>query len=73
MRSDILLKIRNDPRLENYLKYNSYWYKELLINPDSIRNMESEMKKEYKLTLSDKINNMTLKVEMIRSFMDVFK
>lgn len=73
MRSDILLKIRNDPRLENYLKYNSYWYKELLINPDSIRNMESEMKKEYKLTLSDKINNMTQKVEMIRSFMDVFK
>lgn len=73
MRSDILLKIRNDPRLENYLKYNSYWYKELLINPDSIRNMESEMKKEYKLTLSDKINNMTQKVEMIRSFMDAFK
>jgi len=73
VRSDILLKIRNDPRLENYLKYNSYWYKELLINPDSIRNMESEMKKEYKLTLSDKINNMTQKVEMIRSFMDVFK
>jgi len=73
VRSDILLKIRNDPRLENYLKYNSYWYKELLINPDSIRNMESEMKKEYKLTVSDKINNMTQKVEMIRSFMDVFK
>jgi len=73
VRSDILLKIRNDPRLENYLNYNSYWYKELLINPDSIRNMESEMKKEYKLTLSDKINNMTQKVEMIRSFMDVFK
>ena len=73
MRSDVLLKIRNDPNLSTYLKYHSYWYKELLINPSSIFQMEQEMKKEFKLTLADKINTMTEKVQMLRTFMDVFK
>ena len=73
MRSDVLLKIRNDPNLSIYLKYHSYWYKELLINPSSIVQMEQEMKKEFKLTLADKINTMTEKVQMLRTFMDVFK
>ena len=73
MQSDILFKIRNNPNLSTYLKYNSYWYKELLINPNSIFNVEQEMKKEFKLTLADKISNMNEKVEMIRSFMDILK
>lgn len=73
MRSDVLLRIRNNPNLSTYLKYHSYWYKELLTNPNSITNMEEEMKKEFKLTLADKISNMNEKIQMIRSFMDVLK
>lgn len=73
MRSDVLLKLRNDPRLYTLIKYNSYWYKELLINPSSITNMEEEMKREYKLTFADKINDVSNKVETIRTFMEVLK
>ena len=36
MQADTLILIRSDPRLNMYLKYNSYWYKELIRNPASI-------------------------------------
>lgn len=73
MRTDILIKIRNDPNLNSYIKYHSYWYKELMRNPSSLSVMESEMKKEYKLTMGDKISNLNDKVQMIRTFLDVLK
>ena len=49
MQADTLILIRSDPRLNMYLKYNSYWYKELIRNPASITLLEEEMKKEFKL------------------------
>lgn len=73
MRTDILIKIRSNPNLNNYIKYHSYWYKFLIRNPNSILKMEEEMKKEYKLTVSDKINNVNNKMEMVRTFLEAFK
>ena len=73
MRSDILIKIRNDENLFNYLKYHSYWYKELLRNPNSIRSMEIMMKKEYKLTLEDELEKLSEKVNVLKKFFDVLK
>lgn len=73
MHTDILIRIRSDPRLNTYLKYNSYWYKELIRNPLSISLLEEEMKKEFKLTTSDKINDMTEKLEMLQMFLNVMK
>ena len=72
MRPDIVYKIRMDKNLDNYIKYHSYWYKELLRNPEKIKDMEEEMKKEYKLTTSDKIEQFGNKLQMIRTFMDIF-
>ena len=48
MQADTLILIRSDPRLNMYLKYNSYWYKELIRNPASITLLEEEMKKAAK-------------------------
>lgn len=73
MYTDILIRIRKDPRLSTYLKYNSYWYKELIRNPNSINLLEEEMKKEFKLTTSDKINDMSEKLEMLQMFLNVMK
>ena len=73
MQADTLILIRSDPRLNKYLKYNSYWYKELNRNPASITLLEEEMKKEFKLTTSDKINDMTEKLEMLQMFLNVMK
>ena len=71
MQADTLILIRSDPRLNMYLKYNSYWYKELIRNPATL--LEEEMKKEFKLTTSDKINDMTEKLEMLQMFLNVMK
>jgi len=73
MRADILLKIRTNPNLYNYIKYHSYWYKELIRNPSSISVMENEMKKEYKLTTGDKIAKMGERMQMIRTFLEVLR
>ena len=73
MQADTLILIRSDPRLNMYLKYNSYWYNELIRNPASITLLEEEMKKEFKLTTSDKINDMTEKLEMLQMFLNVMK
>lgn len=66
-------KIKNDPMLQKFIRENSYWYKNLNRNPDLIENMTSEMKEKYKLTTSDKINDISNKIDLIKSFMDVIK
>ncbi len=65
------IKIKNNPYLYRYLRDNSSWYKALNRNPDNIRQMEIEMKKAYKLNLTDKIDDMNQKIELLRSFMDI--
>ncbi len=73
MRLDVLFKIRSDPNLYRYLKENSYWYKYLNRDPSSIRIMEEEMKKKYKLTTADKINNLSSKLNLLNSFIEIMK
>ena len=73
MRVDILFKVRNNPHLYRYLRENSYWYKYLNRDPSSIRLMEEEMKKRYKLTTADKINDIGSKLDLISSFIQLMK
>ena len=73
MRKDILLRIRNDSNLLLFLKYHSYWYKELLRDPESIKYMEVEMKKEFKQTLEDSMERLNNKVNMIKNILEVIK
>ncbi len=71
MTLELQFKIKNDPNLFRYLRENSYWYKELNRNPASIKQMEFEMRKRYKMTTVDKIGNIKKSIEMVRTFMDV--
>jgi len=73
MNVELLFYIRKNPLLHHYLKYHSYWYKELYRNPSSIKNMEQEMKKEYKLTFEDRMNSFTDKINLISNFLEVMK
>lgn len=67
------IKIRSNPYLYQYLRDNSSWYKALNRDPNSIREMEAEMKNIYKLNLTDKIGNLGQKIEMIRTFIDILR
>lgn len=63
--------IKNNPYLHRYLRDNSSWYKKLNRNPNSIKDMEKEMKSAYKLNLTDRIDNINQKIEMLRTFIDI--
>ncbi|MBE6146963.1 MAG: hypothetical protein E7168_01365 [Firmicutes bacterium] len=65
------VRIRNNPYLYQYLRDNSSWYKILNRHPEALDDMEEEMKKVYKLNPSDKIDDLSRKLDMIRTFMDV--
>ena len=67
------IKIRNNPYLYQYLRDNSSWYKAVNRDPNSIKQMETEMKNAYKLNLTDKIGSLSQKIEMVRTFMDILK
>ena len=71
MQYNVLHIIRNNPNLYHYLKYHSYWFKQLILNPNSIKNMEAEMKKEYKLTASDKLRKVSDNINLIKAFMEI--
>ncbi len=67
------IKIRSDPKLYQYLRENSYWYKYLNRNPQAIKEMELEMKERYKLTAADKIENISHTISLVQSLMNIVK
>lgn len=73
MNVETQIKIRNNPYLYQYLRDNSSWYKALNRDPNSIKQMEVEMKNAYKLNLTDKIETLNQKIEMVRTFIDILR
>lgn len=73
MKLDTLYKIKQNSNLYLYLKYHSYWYKILNRDPLLLNEMEAEMKKEFKLTPTDKINSFSQKIELFRTFLDILQ
>ena len=73
MQLNLVRNLRSNPPLYHYLKYNSYWYKELNRNPGSLKELEQEMKKAYKLTPEDRISKINDKISSIASFLEVLK
>lgn len=71
MTLETIYKINKDNNLHRYIREHSYWYKLLNRNPKLITKMEEEMKKEYKLTLEDKVSDITTKINLIKGFMDL--
>ena len=73
MNVETQIKVRNNPYLYRYLRDNSAWYKALNRDPNNIKQMEIEMKNAYKLNLTDKIENINQKIEMVRTFIDILR
>lgn len=73
MKIDLIYKIKSNNNLHRYIRENSYWYKLLNRNPSLINKMEEDMKKKYKLTFEDKIDDLNNKINLVKGFMDVIK
>jgi len=57
----------------NYLKDNSNWIKELSRSKNNIDNFISFIKNKYNLKISDRLENMVEKIEMISNVLSALK
>ncbi|MDO5003081.1 MAG: YlbE-like family protein [bacterium] len=65
--------VRSNPNIYRFLREESYWYKYLNRDPNSIKDLEKAMKTKYKLTTEDKLEKINQSMSLIHSFMDVLK
>ncbi len=69
MTLDLQFKIKSNPLYVKYLHENSYWYKNLNRNPNLFNEFVREVKTNYKLRPSDKINKALSTFEMLSAIM----
>ena len=73
MRLDIQFKLKENPLYIKYLHENSYWYKLLNRNPSMINDFINEVKTNYKLRTTDKIENALSTIDMISTIISTLK
>ena len=73
MTLDLQFKLKSNPLFIKYLHDNSYWYKILNRDPDMFNEFVQEVKKNYKLRPSDRINEAINTFEMITSIFSALK
>ena len=73
MNLNLQYRINQDPRLKQFLRENSFWYKYLNRNELYYKDFIDDMKEKYKLKPTDRINKMIDNMNMITSFLDVLK
>jgi|LSQX01.1.fsa_nt_gb 6-phosphogluconate dehydrogenase len=73
MNLDIQFKIKSDSNYGRYLRENSHWYKILNRSPERFDEFVNEMKENYRLRPTDKINSFTEKLNFISSLLSSLK
>lgn len=62
-------KLKQNPKYVEYLHTHSYWYKNLNRNPLSFKQFEEEVKINYKLRPTDKIEKTLGMLDVIQSIL----
>lgn len=73
MNINIQYILNNDLLLKRYLREHSSYYKNIIRNPSFINELYLLMKKEYHLTLPDKLDKIKDNISLVNTFMDVLK
>ena len=71
MSEEIIYIIKNNEIINRFLKEESYHYKYLYRDNNYIKTIERLAKEKYKLTLSDRISNISNTLTLINTFMSV--
>lgn len=66
-------KLKENPKMLDYLKENSYWYKELNRNPNSYNNFIDFIKEKYKLRSTDKVETLLSNIDLVSNVLEVLK
>ncbi len=70
MELDLIMKIKNDKKMYDLLKLNSYWIKDLNRDPNNYKRFVQDMKTKYKLRATDKINDVIENIDLIKTVLD---
>ena len=62
---------KNNPKMYNYLKQNSYYFKLLDRGTIDFKQFSNDMKEKYKLHISDKLNSAIDNINLVSSVIDV--
>lgn len=73
MTLDTQFKIKSNPMYIKYLHENSYWYKILNRDPSMFNEFVEEIKTNYKLRPSDRLNKALSTFEMISAIVSSLK
>lgn len=73
MTLDVQFKLKSNPLYIRYLHENSYWYKYLNRNPQIFDEFVQEVKSNYKLRTTDKINKALSTFEMLSNIVSSLK
>ena len=69
MTLDVQFKLKSNPLYIKYLHENSYWYKILNRDPEKFNDFVEEVKTNYKLRPTDRLNKALSTFEMISSIL----
>ena len=67
------IAIKNNPYYYQFLRYNSSWYKALKRSHSNLELMDKEVKDYFKLNLSDKLNDLSSRLGMVSTLIDLMK
>ena len=70
---DLQFRIKNDERLKQFLRENSYYYKYLNRSPSYLKDIIEDMKDKYGMRTSDKINKMINNIGLMNSFLETLR
>ena len=72
---DLLLqqKLETYKKMQELLKWNSYWFKELNSNSESYKDFINAMKEKYHLKMTDKISNTIDNIDLISGILENLK
>lgn len=73
MSEEILKYIRKHDYIYYFLRENSSYYKEIYRNNNFVYKLKPIAKEYYKIRFTDKMERLSNKMEIINSFIDVFK
>ena len=70
---DLQFRIKNDDKLKQFLRENSYYYKYLNRSPSYLKDVIEDMKDKYGMRAGDKINKMIDNIGLMNSFLEALR
>lgn len=73
MQVETILELKKDPKMQDLLKQNSYWLKELNRDSLNVKKFKEDMKIKYKLRTTDKISDAIDNIDLISNVLSALK